>query len=163
MTPSTLWGTESFANFAAPTVIDPIVDLIENEDFAQKPVYKEGSPFGTPQPSSQLHWSTTSPFFKDFSQWLNEFTGGSPARPGFIDASPDALEFLFGYFTGGVGRFAERVGRFGVNVATNPSEIFSEEGMRSIPFVRRVFGSVSSREDTETYIEGREDIKSGSC
>jgi len=153
-----LGGTESFFNFAAPTIIDPIVDLVENEDFAQKPVYKEGSPFGTPKPASQLHWSTTSPFFKDFSQWLNEFTGGSPARPGFIDASPDALEFLFGYFTGGVGRFVERVGRFGVNVATNPSEIFTEEGMRSIPFVRRVFGSVSSREDTETYIEGREDI-----
>ena len=153
-----LGGTESFFNFAAPTVIDPTVDLLENEDFAQKPVYKEGSPFGTPQPSSQLHWSTTSPFFKDFAQWLNEFTGGSPARPGFIDASPDALEFLFGYFTGGVGRFAERVGRFGVGIATDPAEIFSEEGMRSIPFVRRVFGSVSSREDTETYIEGREDI-----
>ena len=153
-----LGGTESFFNFAAPTVIDPAVDLLENEDFAQKPVYKEGSPFGTPQPSSQLHWSTTSPFFKDFAQWLNEFTGGSPARPGFIDASPDALEFLFGYFTGGVGRFAERVGRFGVGIATDPAEIFSEEGMRSIPFVRRVFGSVSSREDTETYIEGREDI-----
>ena len=153
-----LGGTESFANFASPTVIDPFIDLLENEDFAQKPVYKEGSPFGTPQPASQLHWSTTSPFFKDFAQWLNEFTGGSPARPGFIDASPDALEFLFGYFTGGVGRFAERVGRFGVGIATDPAEIFSEEGMRSIPFVRRVFGSVSSREDTETYIEGREDI-----
>ena len=153
-----LGGTESFANFASPTVIDPFMDLIENEDFAQKPVYKEGSPFGTPQPSSQLYWSTTSPFFKDFAQWLNEFTGGSPARPGFIDASPDALEFLFGYFTGGVGRFAERVGRFGVGIATDPAEVFSEEGMRSIPFVRRIFGSVSSREDTETYIEGRENI-----
>ena len=139
------------------------MDLIENEDFAQKPVYKEGSPFGTPQPSSQLYWSTTSPFFKDFAQWLNEFTGGSPARPGFIDASPDALEFLFGYFTGGVGRFAERVGRFGVGIATDPAEVFSEEGMRSIPFVRRIFGSVSSREDTETYIEGRENINLGGC
>ena len=140
------------------------MDLIENEDFAQKPVYKEGSPFGTPTTCLLSYTGLPHrPFFKDFSQWLNEFTGGSPARPGFIDASPDALEFLFGYFTGGVGRFVERVGRFGVNVATNPSEIFSEEGMRSIPFVRRVFGSVSSREDTETYIEGREDINSGSC
>ena len=61
---------------------------------------------------------------------------------------------LIGYFTGGVGRFVERVGRFGVN-SDKPSEIFSEEGKVDTFCASGVRLGVL-REDTETYIEGRE-------
>ena len=62
-------GTESLANFVAPTVADPFIDIIENEDFSNKPIYKEGSPFGLQKPDSQLYWSTTSPIFKSTAEF----------------------------------------------------------------------------------------------
>ena len=151
-------GTESLANFAAPTVADPFIDIIENEDFSNKPIYKEGSPFGLQKPDSQLYWSTTSPIFKSTADFLNSATGGSPAKSGLIDWSPDVMEYWYGFLTGGVGRFVERSGRFALNVADDPASLFSEEGLRQIPFTRKIIGSVSSREDTARFIAGRDQI-----
>jgi hypothetical protein len=151
-------GTESLANFAAPTVADPFIDIIENEDFSNKPIYKEGSPFGLQKPDSQLYWSTTSPIFKSTADFLNTATGGSPAKSGLIDMSPDVMEYWYGFLTGGVGRFVERSGRFALNVADDPASLFSEEGLRQIPFTRKIIGSVSSREDTARFIAGRDQI-----
>ena len=151
-------GTESLANFVAPTVADPFIDIIENEDFSNKPIYKEGSPFGLQKPDSQLYWSTTSPIFKSTAEFLNSATGGSPAKSGLIDWSPDAMEYWYGFLTGGVGRFVERSGRFALNVVDDPASLFSEEGLRQIPFTRKIIGSVSSREDTARFIAGRDQI-----
>ena len=73
-----LGGTESFANFVAPTIADPFIDIVENEDFARKPIYKETSPFDpTPPPNSQLYWSTTSPSAKWIAQALNSIDGSN--------------------------------------------------------------------------------------
>ncbi len=151
-------GTESLGNFLSPTVTDPFVDLYENKDFANKPVYKEGSPFGIQKPDSQLYWSTTSPVFKNTADFLNTATGGSPAKSGLIDWSPDVMEYWYGFLTGGVGRFVERSGRFAFNTVDDPASLFSEEGLRQIPFTRKLIGSISTREDTTRFIEGREQI-----
>ena len=40
----------------------------------------------------------------------------------------------------------------------DPASLFSEEGLRQIPFTRKIFGSVSSREDTTRFIAGRDQI-----
>jgi len=152
-------GSESLGNFVFPTVLDPFVDtLLDNEDFANKPVYKEGSPFGLQKPDSQLYWSTTSPIFRNTADFLNTATGGSSARSGLIDWSPDVMEYWYGFLTGGVGRFVERSGRFAFNVVDDPVSLFSEEGIRQVPFVRKIIGSVSSREDTTRFIAGRDQI-----
>lgn len=149
-------GSESWANFFAPTIADPFVDILENEDFADKPIYKEGLPFDrTPAPDSQLYWATTSPSAVWLAKTLNELTGGNEVRPGFVDWSPDILEYWFNFATGGVGRFIQ-------NTVESPvtafQEGFSEELMRSVPFVRKLIGSVSEREDMGTYMEGAKSI-----
>lgn len=147
-----LGGTESFANLVAPTVADPFVDIIENEDFADKPIYKEGLPFDkTPAPNSQQYWSTTSPSAVWISNMLNQVTGGNEVRPGFIDWSPDVLDFWFSFATGGIGRFVQ-------STVEGPMSILEEgvtdETVRDLPLVRRVVGTVSTREDTGAYMEG---------
>jgi len=149
-------GTESLANFFAPTVADPFIDIIENEDFADKPIYKEGLPFDrTPAPDSQQYWATTSPSAIWVAKTINELTGGNEVRPGFVDWSPDIMEFWFDFVTGGVGRFV-------MNTAESPitayQEGFSEELVRNIPFVRKLVGSVSEREDMGSYIEGAKSV-----
>jgi hypothetical protein len=149
-------GSESFANFAAPTVVDPFIDIIENRDFADKAIYKENVSFDkTPAPDSQLYWSTTSPSAVWLTNRLNELTGGNAVRPGYMDFSPDTVQFWVELTTGGVGRFV-------MNAMESPLAIASsglnEEVWRSIPFSRKLYGSVSEREDTGYYIEGAKEI-----
>jgi hypothetical protein len=147
-----LGGTESFFNLVAPTVADPLVDIVENKDFSGRDIYKEGLPFDkTPQPDSQMYWSTTSPSAVWISNMLNEMTGGNEVRPGFIDWSPDVLEYWFSFATGGIGRFAQSSVEAPMTVM---SEGVTEENVRQLPLVRRLLGSVSSREDTGVYMEG---------
>jgi hypothetical protein len=145
-------GAESWANFVAPTVADPFIDILENEDFADKPIYKEGLPFDrTPAPASQLYWSTTSPSAVWITNNLNAITGGNEVRPGFVDWSPDVVDFWFEFATGGVGRFVQRIAELPFKVA---DEGLSDEVARDIPFFRKIVGSVSEREDMGSYIEG---------
>jgi len=154
-----LGGTESFANFVAPTVADPFIDLVQNEDFANKPIYKETSPFDpTPPPDSQLYWSTTSPSAKWIANWLNSLDG-STIEKGTLDVSPDVIEFWVGYLTGGIGRFTQMTGDFAaVTLPKALEEGFSDDMTRKIPFTRKVVYSVSNREDLSTYIDKRDRV-----
>ena len=141
-------------NAVAPTVADPFIDIMTNQDFTGKPVFKEGFP-GDRTPSSQLYWSTTSPTAKFVSDNINSLTGGSAASSGLVDVSPDVLEFWFEYITGGVGRFAQRTAELPTKLADDGLQ---EELYRSIPFTRKIYSSVSDREDLGDYIEKRDKI-----
>ena len=147
-------GTESFTNFAAPTVLDPFIDVIENEDYAKKPVYKEAA-FNDRGPDSQRYWSTTNPSAIWVTNMLNNLTGGTPDKKGFVDVSPDVMNFWLEYATGGVGRFVQRTAELPVRVY---EEGLDEDIFREIPFVRKIIGSVSDREDYGNYIEKRDKI-----
>lgn len=146
--------TEGPENLIAPTIADPFIDIIGNEDFAGRPIYKEGFP-GDRTPQSQLYWSTTSPTAKWFAENINSLTGGTDAKSGMVDVSPDVLEFWFEYATGGIGRFAQRTAELPTRLS---EEGLGEEVYREIPFVRKIIGSVSDREDLGGYIERRDKI-----
>ena len=147
-------GTESWYNFAAPTVLDPIVDMLENEDYASKPIYKTGYP-GDTTPSSQLYWSTTAPSFKWLADNINSLTGGNAVRKGYMDISPDVMEYWYDFATGGVGRFV-------TNSVNTPARIMeegiSDQSIKQVPFLKKLIGTVSTREDTGLYTEKKERV-----
>ena len=143
-------------NTVAPTILDPIIDVVSNEDFAGRDIYKEGLAFDrTPDPASQLYWATTSPSARWITDNLNSLTGGSEVRPGAIDVSPDIVQFWFEYITGGVGRFILQSGESVARMATGE---FGEEFIGGVPVFNRVVRTVSEREDMGAYIEGAERI-----
>jgi hypothetical protein len=149
-------GYDSFFKLAAPTVADPFVELMENKDFAGRSIFKEALPFDkTPAPDSQMYWTTTSPSAVWISNTLNSITGGNEVRPGLVDVSPNVLEYWFDLVTGGVGKFVQRTVESPLAIA---EEGFTEEVVRDIPLLRKVVGSVSSREDMGTYIDGAKAI-----
>jgi uncharacterized membrane protein len=155
-----LGGTHSFLNFVMPTVVDPFIDIARNKDFADKPITKETSPFDpTPPPNSQLYWSTTSPSAKWVAENLNRLTGGSAIQSGILDVSPDLMEYWIGFLTGGAGMFAQRTAdlAFGT-LPTALTEGFEDEMVRQVPFARKLFYSVSSREDLSAFIENRNKV-----
>jgi hypothetical protein len=95
----------SLLNLIAPTAVDPVVDIYTNKDFTGKPIQPEQSPYEPPTPEFRNYFSTVNPVARWFSDGLNKATGGDDVQPGLASVSPDVVQYLFGYVTGGAGRF----------------------------------------------------------
>ena len=155
-----LGGVQSVLNFIAPTIADPIVDIITNKDFAGNDIVPERPSFGLPVPDSQKYWSNTNEVPKYIAEQLNSLTGGNEVRKGAVDWSPEVLQYVFDYATGAAGKFATRTAKFGAE--TVPSLLqgdFENIEVGDIPFARRVVGSVNSRANTERYYAVAEEVE----
>jgi hypothetical protein len=106
--------------------------------------------------SSHLYWNNTSPTAVAVAQSLNALSGGTPTLGGWADVSPNTLEYWFDYVTGGAGRFVQRTAELPGRIA-DPEQT-AEDIIREVPLIRRLFGSVSSREDMGTYIRNRDRV-----
>jgi len=153
-------GIEDWENIAAPTVVDPFVSLMVNKDYKGDPIYKFSSPFGLQKPDSQMYWNNTSPVARTIAQQINSLTGGTEVTPGYIDFSPDVLEFWFDYVTGAAGAFVRRSVETPVNVTKALAGDFDGDLSRTLPIVRKLTISPSSYEDVGVYIENRDKILS---
>jgi hypothetical protein len=143
------------------------MSLKNNIDYDKTPIYREVSQFAVGTPDSQAYWNSASPSAVGVAQFLNRATGGSTVRKGLIDWSPDSIDFIFGYLTGGVGVFVQRSANAGYQVVSgNVFRSFEDglssqelrEGIRQTPFVRRVLYSTSEREDTGMFIAKRNEV-----
>ena len=159
-----LGGSESIANMAAPTIGDPLVSLWQNINYDKTPITKQVSQFAVGTPDSQTYWNSASPMSISIAQFLNRALGGNEVKSGMIDVSPDTLDFLFNYFTGGAGMFVQRTATFGYDLSTgNVFEAFEDgltgeavrEQIRKTPILRKAITSVSEREDTGKFIQKR--------
>jgi hypothetical protein len=149
-------GTEHFLNFAAPTFADPFISLYgTNIDFTGRDIVREPFP-NQKVASSHLYWNNTSPTAVAAAQSLNALSGGTPTLGGWADISPNTLEYWFDYVTGGAGRFVQRTAELPGRIA-DPEQT-AEDIIREVPLIRRLFGSVSSREDMGTYIRNRDRV-----
>ena len=167
-----LGGAESFWNFVMPTAVDPWISLGQNIDYDKTPIYKQVSQFAVGTPDSQAYWNSASPFAVGTAQLLNKFGflgigGGSDVRGGILDFSPDTLDFIFGYFTGGAGMFVKRSLELGYNIGSGEAFEAFEEGLtgqeardflRTVPILRRAVYSTSEREDTGNFIRKRNEV-----
>jgi len=165
-------GAESFYNFVLPTAVDPFVSLGQNVDYDKTPIYKEVSQFAVGTPDSQAYWNSASPTAVTIAQFMNKFGvfgfgAGTDVRGGIFDVSPDKLDFIFGYITGGAGMFVKRSAELGFNIASGQAFEAFEEGLtgqeardfiRTVPLLRRAIYSTSEREDTGNFIRKRNEV-----
>jgi hypothetical protein len=57
-------------------------------------------------PDSERYWTSTRGTWQQrLTSWLNENTGGNSSASGLIDVSPETLNYLMSYLTGGAGTF----------------------------------------------------------
>lgn len=147
-------GTESFLNFVVPTALDPVVALSMNMDYSGRRIYPEAFPGSIPKADSQTYFSSTSPVAKTVAQFLNEATGGSEYVPGYIDLSPDVMEYVFDYILGATGATLRRT------IDTTTSELpkvlagdFENIEFNNVPIIRKVYGEVSERMSYEDYFD----------
>jgi hypothetical protein len=148
-------GTENLFNFAVPTAFDPFVEIMRNENYAGVPVYKQAYP-GDDSPDSQRYFNNVSPSSKWIAENLNSLTGGTSEISGFVDWNPEIMDYWFEFLTGGIGRFTKRTF---VDVPTTAyAEGFSQDLAREIPFARKLYGTVSDRENIGIFVEKRDKV-----
>ena len=87
-----------------PSVVDPFAALSENRDFTGKEIYRENFNKLNPTPGHARAKDVATAWSRVISEALNTITGGSEYRPGLVSWSPDAIDYLIGQATGGVGR-----------------------------------------------------------
>lgn len=152
-------GSDNWYNFAAPTIIDPIVDVVRNRDFSGKPIVPERGGFGVQTPESQKYWNNTFAPYVDVASFLNSLTGGTRVIPGAVDISPNMIQYVVNFATGGVGKFVERT--FNTVTSTIPSALrgdLEELDVRGVPFLRSLYGNVTTREDMGIFMERMNEV-----
>ena len=150
-------GSASVVEFVSPTVLKPAVQLMQNEDYAGRSIYPPDNPFdgNAGPPDSQRFWNASS-ISQATASTLNTLTGGSKVEKGFIDFSPETMDFWFGHLFGGLGSFTGRTTELGKNILTGQ---WDEIGPNQVPFTRRVYKSQPTFVDKQAYFDIRDEIK----
>lgn len=143
------------AKQVSPTLLDPVLEIAVNEDFAGRPIMPERFPFGPGQytPNSALHWRGVDPTAKAIAEALNSATGGNPAKSGLIDISPEHIEHVRDFLTGSLGRV--------VADTVNLPYVLTTEGKvpaYKVPFVRRFYGEQGEYHIGRRYYEHAHEI-----
>lgn len=144
-------GSGSVANMISPTIADPFIDILANENFAGNPIYPTGNPYDrSPPPDSHQAFNRTNPAFKGIAEGANALTGGDDIKPGMVDIHPDTLEHLWSFLVGGVGRFLSQSGETIVRAGSGEFE------PTKTPFARSFYGQPTEDSMKARYYNMRE-------
>jgi hypothetical protein len=154
---SPIGSMENMANFFAPTILDPIINVSTNTSWDGRAIQPMNLPFGPQKPNSQLYWNSTSGTMKETAAFLNSISGGDENFSGLIDISPEILNYGANFLLGGAGMFVIRGGDFFVQTA--PDILSGEDwDWNQIPFFRRAVTGTTKRSGIETYSKNLEDV-----
>ena len=133
-----------------PSVVDPFAALAENKDFTGKQIYREDFNLLNPQTGNARAKDVATFYSKMISASLNWITGGSEFRPGLISWSPDAIDYLIGQATGGVGRELNKAFQTGTSAATG-----EDLPLYKVPLVGRFVGDTEGQSgQSQKFYEG---------
>lgn len=133
-----LGGAQNLGQMVAPTVIDPVVALMENRDWTGKPIYRENNNPLDPQPGTKMVKDSASTPGRLLAEVINKITGGTNYRPGAWSPTPDQIDYVFGQLTGGLGRELLKA-----NQAVAAQFTGDELPAYKIPLVGRLYGNTS--------------------
>ncbi len=131
-----LGGSQNLGQMVAPTVIDPIVALMQNRDWTGKPIYRENNNPLDPQPGHKMAKDFASTPSRAIAEAINKITGGTDYRPGAWSPTPEQLDYVIGQLTGGLGRELLKV-----NQTISATVTGDELPPYKIPLVGRLYGN----------------------
>lgn len=140
-----LLGSATLSQMIAPTVVDPIVALAENKNFAGFPIAKEDTNPLQPTPGFARAKDTSSHVARGIAKGINYATGGTKYTPGLLSPTPDQIDYIFGTLTGGAGRELNKVYQSAEMLATGKDIPESKK-----PVVGRFFGTTDDEIATST-------------
>ncbi len=147
---------KAFVKTFMPTIFKPAVHLGMNENFYGGRIFRENSPYGVQKPDSALSRKNTAEHWKLMSTFMNDVSGGSEFRSGWMDVSPDTLGYLFDFTLGGAGKFWSLTTGVAEKVAKGKA---ADIEAREIPFYRKVSGKVSEFNDLTVFYDRARELK----
>lgn len=136
-----------------PTAGRWITDLSLNKNFFGAPIVPEQR-FGVKKAKSELAFKSTSESSKKIAKALNKLSGGEKYDPGLVDISPDVMDHVTEFLTGGAGRTINQVVSIGQKLATK-----KPIPVKEIPFARRVLGEIPEHEDVSRLYKNTDRIR----
>jgi len=101
---------KSLVKTLTPSIGEPIVDVVLNEDFTGKKITPDNAP-GDKKPAALRYRENVIPFFRDAAAMLNELSGGSTEFEdgGFTQfLSPHDMQYVIGQYLGGIGNLVQK-------------------------------------------------------
>jgi hypothetical protein len=158
-------GGAELVNSLTPSVIQPLVDISINKNFAGQPIYPTDNPFdASPDPYAFRTWSNPNPVIANVVQSIAKYTGGNEIRPSLAEdtlstfgmgsfASPESVEYLLkSVFSGPYSIYSD--------VSKTFSGLDTGQGIspNNLPIVRRFIGGASDRSDSVLFKEAWQNI-----
>jgi len=128
----------SLAQFIAPTILDPVVQISENKNFFGAPIKPEQPAYTPKKPESQLHFKSVNPASKVLTDWLHDLSGGGELEKGVVEISPETVDHLIDFADGGAGKGVTGAFKTTYSLATG-----KVPAIKDIPFVRKFYGESS--------------------
>lgn len=129
-------GSENLGQMVAPTVIDPVVALMQNRDWTGRQIYRADMSSLDPTPGHTRAKDSASTVSHALSESINAITGGNEYRPGAWSPTPDQIDYVFGQLTGGLGRELIKVNQTASSAVTG-----DELPPYKVPLLGRVYGN----------------------
>lgn len=146
-----LGGAQNLGQMVSPTVIDPVVALMQNRDWTGRPIYREDFSDLDPTPGHTRTKDSASSVSRGLAEAINSVTGGSEYRPGAWSPTPDQLDYVFGQITGGLGRELIKVNQTLTSAVTG-----DELPPYKVPLVGRLYGNTrGTAGQSERYYENQ--------
>ena len=133
-------GSATFAQTLTPTLVDPIIALGENKDFAGKPISRDDINSLNPTPGYTRGRDNASALSTGLAYTVNLLSGGTEFKKGVISPTPDQIDYLIGQVTGGVGREVLKVEK-SIGAAIKGEELATF----NIPIVGRMIGDIKQK------------------
>lgn len=119
-----------------PTVLDPLAALMENKDYAGRPIARTSMDPNVP--GHELTRTTATWISQGVSELINWATGGDKYVAGVFSPTPDQIDYLVGQATGGVGRELLKLTQTGQALTTG-----EELPMHKVPLLGRFVGTAN--------------------
>lgn len=140
-------GGGTVAQALTPTALDPLMQVIENKDFAGNQLRPINFPGAGSKPDSQLAWQSTPQEYKWLARKMNELSGGDVAHSGWIDVAPSTIQNTVNFLGGGLARFS-------MNVLSIPKDIATQElELKNVPILRQLTTQPGTSIDTQKYYD----------
>ena len=155
ITPASGDSWEEMARGFYPDLLEVHLDMLANKNFFGSDIYIEQNPFMVERSAAYNSRRSTDKMFTGAAQFLNDATGGDKYEDGVLSFNPDKMQYVYGYFLGGVGRFASQ----SADVA---ARMLADEEFRKqdLPIVGTFFETPSEYEDRfEFYVNWDETRK----
>nr|WP_275662765.1 LPD38 domain-containing protein [Delftia acidovorans] len=131
-----LGGSANLGQMLTPTWLDPTVALWQNKDWTGREIYREDRSSKDPKPGDARAKDATPAPYRVMARTMNAISGGNEWRPGEFSPTPEAIEYLIGQISGGVGREVSKVASMATAAWTG-----EELAAHQLVLVGRVYGN----------------------